>query len=125
MRRFEQGAGLLLALAACAAAAADAPAAGDRATLERGRALLAQYPCGSCHRIPGVPGADGRAGGMTAPLVDLARRSYIAGRVPMSADRLARWIVKPQDLAPGTTMPALGVAPAEAAAMAAYLMSLR
>lgn len=118
MRRLEQIAGLLLAAATIGAEAAPA----DRATIEHGRALLAQYPCGSCHRIPGVPGADGRAGGMTAPLDDLARRSYIAGRVPMSEARLARWIVAPQDLAPGTRMPALGVTPAEAAAMASYLL---
>ena len=87
-----------------------------------GRRLLAQYQCGSCHAIPGVDAARGLDG---PPLDGFGRRSYIAGHVPNAADALARWIVEPHALAPGTPMPAMGVGPDDARAMAAYLLALR
>jgi cytochrome c len=90
-------------------------------SVERGRALLAQYQCGSCHTIPGVRSARGQ---VAQPLDAWRRRSYIAGRLPNRADVLARWIVAPAALVPGTTMPSMGVPPADAEAMAAYLLSL-
>lgn len=90
-------------------------------TVEQGRALLAQYQCGSCHAIPGVAGA---AGDTAQSLAGWKRRSYIAGRLPNRGDVLARWIAAPQSLVPGTPMPSMGVAPADAQAMAAYLLSL-
>lgn len=93
----------------------------DRGTIERGRALLAQYQCGSCHTIPGVPASRGQ---VAQPLQAWGLRSYIAGRLPNRPETLARWIVAPQSLVPGTAMPSMGVAPADAQAMAAYLFSL-
>jgi len=89
--------------------------------IERGRSLLAQYQCGSCHAIPEVPAARGRTG---PTLAAFGRRSYIAGQVPNRPEQLARWIVAPAELVPGTTMPAMGVSPADARDMAAYLLSL-
>lgn len=89
---------------------------------ELGRRLLAQYQCGSCHAIPGVDAARGLDG---PPLDGFGRRSYIAGHVPNAHDALAHWIVEPHALAPGTPMPAMGVAPDDARAMAAYLLALR
>ncbi len=100
-------------------AAGPAAAKGDR--FERGRALLAQYQCGSCHTIPGVPASRGVVG---PPLDAWRHRSYIAGRVPNRPELLARWIAAPQSLVPGTKMPSMGVSPPEAEAMAAYLLSL-
>lgn len=98
---------------AVAAAPADA---------ERGRRLLTQYQCGSCHVIPGVSGATGR----TAPtLATFGRRSYIAGQWPNVSDALVRWIVEPRSLLPAATMPAMGVGEADARDMAAYLARLR
>lgn len=93
----------------------------DRATVERGRALLAQYQCGSCHTIPGVAASRGQ---VAQPLQAWGQRSYIAGRVPNRPEALAQWIAAPQSLVPGTAMPSMGVAPADAQAMAAYLFSL-
>ena len=87
-----------------------------------GRVLLMQYQCGGCHHIGGVDGARGRSG---PPLLRVGARSYLAGRVPNAPERLARWIVDPAALVPDTTMPAMGVRPAEARAMAAYLWSSR
>jgi cytochrome c len=89
---------------------------------EQGRALLAQYQCGSCHAIPDVPAAVG----VTGPtLAAMGRRSYIAGEVPNNPQTLMHWIQSPRTLVPDTAMPDLGVTADDARHMAAYLMSLR
>lgn len=106
---------LLLALAGAAAGAK------DERSVERGRALLAQYQCGSCHAIPGVPAS---RGSFAQPLDGWAHRSYIAGRLPNRPAVLARWIVAPDALVPGTRMPRMGVSPPDAQAMADYLFTL-
>lgn len=103
----------LAAALACSTASAD--------TVERGRELLLQYRCGTCHTIPGVPASRGQ---VAPPLTAWGQRSYIAGRLPNRPEVLARWIADPQALVPGTWMPDLAVTPAEAQAMAAYLFSL-
>lgn len=90
-------------------------------SVERGRALLAQYQCGSCHTIPGVQAARGK---VAQPLDAWSTRSYIAGRLPNRVPVLAQWIAAPQSLVPGTAMPAMGVSPADAQAMADYLFTL-
>jgi cytochrome c1 len=87
----------------------------------RGRLMLAQYQCGSCHQIPGVDNARG----LTGPGLDVfGRRSYVAGFLPNYPDALVRWIVDPPALKPGTAMPAMGVSAEDARHMAAYLYSL-
>ena len=111
-----------IALGLAAALGTVAPdAMAQRDGIERGRDLLAQYRCGSCHAIPGVPASRGVAG---PTLQAWGQRSYIAGRLPNRPELLAQWIVAPQALVPGTAMPSMGVSPAEARAMAAYLFSL-
>jgi cytochrome c len=112
---------LLIALLLATAPAASATEA-DGAATERGRLLLARYHCGQCHTVPGVAAARGT---MAASLARYGRRSYIAGRIPNSRDALVRWIVSPASLVPDTTMPSMGVSPADAADMAAYLHTLR
>ena len=96
---------------------ADAP----RAQVLRGQALLAHYQCGSCHAIPDVAAARSPAG---PPLAAFGRRSYIAGHLPNRPETLARWIVDPAALVQGTPMPAMGVSPADARDMAAFLLAL-
>jgi cytochrome c len=59
------------------------------------------------------------------PLTMFARRAYIAGQLPNEPDNLIRWIRDPQAVEPGTAMPSLGVEPAVARDMAAYLYTLR
>ncbi len=98
------------------------PAPRTASEREAGRVALLAYDCGVCHRIPGVPGAHGRVG---PPLDGFGLRVYIAGRFPNDEDTLIRWIVDPPALEPLTPMPAVGVPPAQARAMAAYLASLR
>jgi cytochrome c len=89
---------------------------------ERGKVALAGFGCTACHTIPGVRGANGLVG---PPLTQFARRAYIAGQLPNEAENLVRWIEDPQEIEPGTAMPDLGVMPAVARDMAAYLYTLR
>ncbi|WUR16161.1 c-type cytochrome [[Empedobacter] haloabium] len=113
---------LLLAAALAGCSERRAPAGTDGADPERGRRLLAQFQCGSCHVIPGVEAARGTAG---PPLATFGRQSYVAGTLPNDPPALARWLVDPPAVKPGTAMPALGVSPDDARHMAAYLATLR
>ena len=101
------------------ARARGAHAGGDA---ERGRLLLRQYGCGTCHRIPGVAAADGNVG---PPLDGVGRRVYLAGVLPNSPANMARWIRAPQAIKPQTMMPNLQVAEPHATDMVAYLYRLR
>jgi cytochrome c2 len=90
--------------------------------VQRGRILLQEYGCHSCHTIPGVPNADSYVG---PPLTAWADRHYIAGSLPNEPDNLLLWIRFPQAVEPGTAMPNLGVDEQDALDMAAYLYTLR
>jgi cytochrome c2 len=87
---------------------------------QAGRAALTAYGCGACHTIPGVEYADARVG---PSLAGLAEQSYLAGKLPNTAENLVRWIRDPQGIDPGVVMPDLGVTEDEARNMAAYLYS--
>jgi cytochrome c len=89
---------------------------------KRGPDLIRKYGCGSCHNVPGVPGAKGMVG---PPLDTIASRSYLAGQLPNTPENLLRWIRKPQDVAPGTAMPDVGVTEKDGRDIAAYLYTLR
>lgn len=88
----------------------------------RGKQIMVERRCGSCHTIPGIPNANGVFG---PPLVMFARRSYIAGNFPNSPDYLVRWIMSPKSLKPKTAMPDLGLSQQQARDVAAYLYTLR
>jgi cytochrome c1 len=115
-----------VAVAACAAAYAFWNAApphgavpgGDAA---RGRASLVEFGCGTCHTIPGVTGANGRAG---PSLDDFSERAYVAGRLHNDPADVVRWIRFPQQVDPGNAMPNLGVPELAARDITAYLYSL-
>ena len=85
---------------------------------ERGRQLVFSYGCGSCHTVPGVPGANAVVG---PPLDDFHQRRYIAGNLPNQQPNLMRWIQDPQSIEPDTAMPDLGVSEDEARDISAYL----
>jgi cytochrome c oxidase subunit 2 len=102
--------------------AEDAGEPGGDGVPARGRNLFATGPCAACHVVRGTQ-ASGRAG---PDLTHIAsRRSLAAGTVPMSRGGLQGWITNPQALKPGTLMPTVPMAPADADAIAAYLSSLR
>ena len=88
---------------------------------QRGVAAIQQYGCGSCHRIPGIPGAEALVG---PPLDDWAERHYISGRLPNQPQFLVQWIRFPQEIEPGTAMPNMGVTDQEARDISAYLYTL-
>ena len=112
---------LVLALGACRQAPPPDPRIVPGGDPARGRGLVASYGCGSCHVVPGVAGARGRVG---PPLEAFAQRSFIAGVVRNEPTTLVRWIRDPQQVAPGTVMPDLGVSEPHARDIAAYLYTL-
>jgi cytochrome c len=108
---------LLVALLGCERALPDEePATGGNP--KNGRQLIQHFGCGSCHRIPGVPGATAT---VAPPLEKLKSRVYLAGRLANTPDNLVRWIQKPQSVDPKTAMPAVGLKDDEARDVAAYL----
>jgi cytochrome c len=88
---------------------------------ERGRALIRQYGCGSCHTIPGVPGAMATVG---PPLAGIATRAYLGGVLQNSPANMMTWIQDPKVIDEKTAMPDLGVTPEHARDIAAYLYTL-
>jgi cytochrome c oxidase subunit 2 len=78
--------------------------------------------CASCHAVRGTD-ASGRAGPDLTHVA--ARRSIAAGTLPMSRGGLQAWIAQPQALKPGTLMPTVPLAPADADALGHYLATLR
>ncbi len=106
---------LMLCLLAGTAQAAS-PSDGARAAMQRAG-------CGACHVIPGVTGASGLAG---PPLTGVGRRVYLAGVLPNTPANMALWVSRPQSVLKGNTMPdQKRMTPDEAAAIAAYLETLR
>jgi cytochrome c len=89
---------------------------------QRGRTALRAYGCGSCHRIPGVAGAEAD---VATPLDRLANREFLAGRLPNSAENLITWVRHPQSVVAGNAMPELNVSDGDARDMAAYLYTLK
>lgn len=90
--------------------------------VEQGKALILANGCGSCHRIPGIEGADADVG---PPLTRVGRRIYIAGMLRNTPDALIAWLRYPQNVVPGNAMPNMGLSDQEARDIAAYLYTLR
>ena len=108
-----------LALAGCGS---EAPPPALGGAPENGKLLLRQFGCGACHEIPGVADAKGRVG---PPLEGVAGRVYLGGVLPNTPENMAAFIRKPQQFAPRTAMPDLGVTEPHARDMVAYLSTLR
>jgi cytochrome c len=88
----------------------------------QGKATIRQVGCGSCHEIPGVPGAVGLVG---PSLEGIASRLFVAGELPNTPENLLRWVREPRHVNPNTAMPDLGLSEADARAVCAYLYTLR
>jgi cytochrome c oxidase assembly factor CtaG/cytochrome c2 len=87
-----------------------------------GKQVIQQYGCGSCHTIPGIPGANALVG---PSLEHIASRMYIAGVLTNTPEHMLRWLQDPPAVDPLTAMPNLGVTEADARDMAGYLYTLR
>ncbi len=99
-------------------AAALARVRGDPA---RGKELLRELGCRSCHIIPGVRGSGGDVG---PSLTRWAERQFISGRLVNMPAELIAWILNPTAIDPGTAMPVVGATVEQAQDMAAYLYTL-
>jgi mono/diheme cytochrome c family protein len=95
--------------------------AGARGDPARGKELLREFGCRSCHIIPGVRGPGGDVG---PALTRWAERQFISGRLVNMPAQLVTWILNPPVIDPGTAMPALGATVEQAQDMAAYLYTL-
>jgi cytochrome c len=89
--------------------------------VQRGQDLLATYACISCHTIPGVRGPEVYIG---PPLTSWSNRVYIAGTVPNTPENLIQWIMDPQSIRPGSSMPSVGAPEEHARDMATYLYTI-
>ncbi len=121
-RRSRLIAGLMMALLGTACREEAPPhlrLAGGEA--ERGRAVIRAHGCGACHVIPGIEGAVAWVG---PPLMEWARRGYVAGRLPNAPENLVAWLRNPEAISAGSAMPNLGLTEAEARDAAAYLYTL-
>jgi cytochrome c2 len=107
---------LALALAACGRLPDHEPATGGNP--QRGKELIAEMGCGSCHTIRGVPGANAT---VAPPLDDIKKRVYLAGRLPNTPQNIEKWILDPRAIDPKTAMPKVGVDEQGARDIAAYL----
>jgi mono/diheme cytochrome c family protein len=87
----------------------------------RGKELIREFGCRSCHLIPGIRGPGGHVG---PALSRWAERQFISGRLVNMPTQLVVWIVNPPAIDSSTAMPALGVTPEQAQDMAAYLYTL-
>jgi cytochrome c oxidase subunit 2 len=91
-------------------------------TVSSGRRVFLTTSCVSCHTIAGTA-ANGRFG---PDLTHVMSRDTIAsGAAPNTRENLRRWIRNPDDIKPGTRMPAMNLTEPELDAVTAYLASLR
>ena len=88
----------------------------------KGRQVILNHGCGSCHIIPGITGATGLVG---PPLMRMGVRTYIAGVLPNTPENMVRWIKNPPAVDRLTAMPNLELKDADARDAAAYLYTLR
>lgn len=102
------------------AAAASSPVTNGNA--DTGRHTIQQYMCITCHRIPGVVGADSDVG---PTLAGIGTRKYLAGVLPNTPENMVRWLKNPQQVDPLSAMPNLGVSEQDAHDIAAYLYTLK
>ena len=91
-------------------------------SVQRGKALITQYGCNSCHNIPGVQGPRGMVG---PSLQHMASRESIDGKFPNNPDTMAKWLQNPQAMDPQNSMPNLKVTPDDSRDMAAFLYTLK
>lgn len=87
----------------------------------RGAQAIQRQGCHSCHRIPGIRGANSYVG---PPLDGWSARQYIAGSLENTPNNLIEWIMNPQSIEPGTAMPDMNIKEEEARDIAAYLYTL-
>ena len=100
-----------------------APAAEPSAPeLARGREVFMNSTCVMCHNIQGTDATATHAPDLTHLA---ARHTIAAGTLPNTAEDLTRWIRNPQQVKPGSNMPASELADDDLKHLVAYLGSLK
>jgi cytochrome c oxidase subunit 2 len=92
------------------------------ATAQRGKALFQSVSCAMCHTVQGT-----LAGAQRGPNLShvASRRVLAAGALPNTPENLARWISDPQQIKPGTNMPATPLSAEDLRALVTYLGTLK
>jgi cytochrome c2 len=117
----------LALLAACQSAPAEptavpVPLTGEAA---EGKEVFLNRGCVVCHRVPGVPEAQGTIGPNLRGVGNPATHPKIAAVVDNTTDNMVRWLMNPQTVKPGTAMPSVGLSEAEARKLAAFMETLK
>ena len=123
-RRGKYGRWLALACAsfvACDGPPDRTPTLGDADT-RRGRQLVSEKGCVTCHTFPDLKWP---RGGLGPSLQDFGRQGLIAGRLPNQPGVLMQFIRNAPALVPGTAMPAISMTDQEARDVTAYLLTLQ
>ena len=90
---------------------------------QRGKELIAQHGCNVCHAIPGIEGMQGSLG---PDLTGVASRPTISNeKVQNTPAKMTQFIQEPASLNPESAMPPIGIPPADAQDMTAYLFTLK
>ncbi|MCW4384781.1 cytochrome c [Salinibacterium sp. SYSU T00001] len=110
-----------LALAGCGGGIDEESTIVEGGSPERGRQAILEYGCTSCHSIPDIDSVDDES--VAPDLHGFSERDFIAGHVSNHPEELIEWLQNPQEIAPGTLMPDLGVTEEDARDIAAYLYS--
>ncbi|MBO9514913.1 MAG: c-type cytochrome [Variovorax sp.] len=98
---------------------AEPPPPGDA---QRGQALFLSRSCAQCHTVRGTPAT----GTLGPDLTHVASRATLAaGTFANEPGLLAAWIVQPQSLKAGSTMPPSELPPEDVRLLVAYLGTLR
>ena len=108
----------LLTLAACKGT--EKPQAFGNA--DHGKQLIEKYGCAACHVIPQIEGPKGMVG---PPLEHIASRQIIGGKLTNTPQNMMAWLQNPQMVDPNNSMPNLGVTPADARDITAFLETLK
>jgi cytochrome c1 len=88
---------------------------------ENGRRLFTAAGCAGCHTLPSVSAATGVSGPVLANVV---LRPTLAGEaIAMTPENMARWLLDPSALKPGTAMPSVGLTDQQARDITAFLYS--
>lgn len=92
--------------------------------LKQGEEVFISQGCGACHRIDGLPGADGRRGPDLTHVG--SRMTLAAGMFPNTVGNFGGWIASAQHLKPGNEMPSFDrLTGDELRALASYMESLQ
>jgi len=90
--------------------------------VSEGQRIFEQTACVSCHTVAGTP-ANGTNGPDLTHL--MSRQTIAAGAASNTLENLMAWISNPAVIKPGCKMPSMGLSAPQAAAVAAYLETLR